>query len=180
VGGWCGNCSLRASCWRWGEPRWESRAAWADRALIRLVPARFGGGRLTLDVNPDARVLLFTLSVVIVVTLLAGIAPAIQTTRPDMAPALKGETGVRVPGWFSLTRVLMVGQIASSLVLLIGAGLFLRSLRNLKSVDPGLDPERLIVLTLQPSTSGYSPAASQRFFAAVVERARSLPGAIRA
>jgi len=75
---------------------------------------------------------------------------------------------------------LMVGQIALSLVLVIGAGLFLRSLRNLRSVDPGLDPERLIVLTLQPSSSGYSAAASQRFFANVLERARRLPGVVAA
>jgi ABC-type lipoprotein release transport system permease subunit len=52
-------------------------------------------------VNPDARVLLFTLIVVILITLLAGIAPAMQGTRPDMAPALRGESGVRAPGRFS-------------------------------------------------------------------------------
>ena len=155
-------------------------ATWADHALIALAPARYGAGRILLDSNPDVRVLLLTLGLAIVVTLLAGLAPALQSTRPDMTVALKGETGVRASGRLSMTNVLMIGQIALSHVLLIGAGLFLRSLRNLKSVDPGLDPERLIVLTLQPSSSGYSAAASQRFVATVLERARRLPGVIAA
>ncbi|HTC89863.1 MAG TPA: hypothetical protein VK686_16260, partial [Bryobacteraceae bacterium] len=67
---------------------------------------------------------------------------------------------------------MVVAQVGLSLVLLIGAGLFLRSLHNLKSIDPGFDPEHMVVLTIEPAYSGYSQAASQNFFATLVERAR--------
>jgi predicted permease len=155
-------------------------ASWADRALVTLAPARVGGGGLTVDVTPDWRVLVFTLAVVIAVTVLSGIAPAIQSTRPDMARALKGETGVRTPGRFSLTNALLVVQVALSLVLLIGAGLFLRSLRHLKSVDPGFDPEHLLLLTIEPARSGYSQAATQSFVENLVERVRNVHGVVAA
>jgi predicted permease len=153
-------------------------AYWADRALVALMPQRIGGGALTVNVNPDWRVFLFTLGVAVLVSVLSGIAPAIQSTRPDMGPALKGETGVRRPGRLSFTNALVVTQVALSLVLLIGSGLFLRSLHNLKSIDPGFNPERLIVLTIEPSLNGYSQTASLNFFDSLVERARTLPGVV--
>ncbi len=152
-------------------------AYWADRALVAITPQRIGGGALRINVTPDWRVLLFTLCVAILVTVLSGIAPAIQSTRSDMGPALKGEMGVRAPGRFSFTNALVVAQVALSLVLLIGSGLFLRSLHNLKSIDPGFDPEQLVVLTIEPS---YSQAANQNFFDSLVERARTLPGVVGA
>ena len=99
--------------------------------MDRWLPSGFGFRRWAL---------LLALGVAILVTVLSGIAPAIQSTRPDMGPALKGEVGVRVPGRLSFTNALVTLQIALSLVLLIGAGLFLRSLYNLKSIDPGFDP----------------------------------------
>src|SRR5262249_44301827 len=133
-------------------------AYWVDRALVALAP-RQGGSALMIDVNPDWRVLSFTLGVAILVSVLSGIAPAIQSTRPDLGPALKGTAGVRAPGRLSFTNALVVVQVALSLVLLIGAGLFLRSLHNLKSVDPGFDPERIVVLTIDPALNGYSQAA---------------------
>ena len=150
----------------------------ADHALIALAPPQIGGAPLILDVNPDWRVLLFTLGVAVLVSVLAGLAPAIQSTRPDMRPSLKGETGTRTPGRFSVTNALVVMQVAVSLMLLIGAGLFLRSLHNLKSVDLGFDPEHMVLLTIEPEVSGYSVTASQTFMQNLVERARSLPGVV--
>jgi predicted permease len=155
-------------------------AYWVDHALLALAPQQFGGGASIVDVNPDWRVLLFTLGVAILVSALSGIAPAIQSTPRSLGPALKGEVGVRSPGRVSYTNALVVVQIAVSLVLLIGAGLFLRSLRNLKSVDPGLNPERLVVLTIDSGGAGYSRVASQKLFESLVERARNLPGVVAA
>jgi predicted permease len=129
-----------------------------------------------VDVNPDWRVLLFTLAVAMMVSLVSGLAPGIQSTRPQLSPALKGETGMRAPGRVSFTNALIVAQVALSLVLLIGAGLFLRSLHNLRSVDPGFDPSQLIVVTIEPQHNLYSAAASLRYFDALVERAKRLPG----
>ena len=88
---------------------------WLDRALLALAPPMMGGA-LLLDVAPDWRVLAFTLGVAVLVGVLSGIAPAMQSTHPDMAPALKGETGVRAPGRFSCTNALLVAQVALSLV----------------------------------------------------------------
>ena len=87
---------------------------------------------------------------------------------------------MRAPGRFSFTGILVVAQVGLSLVLLIGAGLFLRSLHNLKSIDPGFDPERMVFLTIEPSWSGYSDAASQSFFDRLMERARNLPSVVAA
>ena len=81
---------------------------------------------------------------------------------------------------FHNNKALVVAQVALSLMLLIGAGLFLRSLHNLKSVDPGLNPEHLVVLTLDPGTSGYSGTASNQLAERMVERARSIPGVVAA
>jgi len=149
-------------------------AYWIDHALVALAP----GGALILDVHPDWHVFLFTLGVAIVVSLLSGIGPAIQSTHPDVAPVLKGEASARIARRFSFTNALVVAEVALSLVLLIGAGLFLRSLHNLKSVDPGFDPGQLVVLTIEPGINGYSQAQTQSFFERLMERARHVPGVL--
>ena len=151
-----------------------------DRALVALAPGQNGAGAPVIDVNPDWRVLLFTLGISILVSVLSGIAPAIQSTRPDLGPSLKGNSGVRAPGRLSFTNALVVGQVALSLVLLIGAGLFLRSLHNLKSIDPGFDPEHMVVLRIEPASFGYSLAGSQNLFDTLVERASRMPGVVSA
>jgi predicted permease len=153
-------------------------AYWVDHALVALAPRRIGGGALIVDVNPDWRVFLFTLGIAIVVSLLSGIGPAIQSTHPDVAPVLKGEAGARIVRRFSFTNALVVAEVALSLVLLVGAGLFLRSLHNLKSVDPGFDPGQLVVLTLEPGINGYSQTQAQSFFERLMERARHVPGVL--
>jgi hypothetical protein len=95
-----------------------------------------------------------------------------------MGPALKGAAGVRAPGRLSAANALVVAQVAVSLILLIGAGLFLRSLHNLTSVDAGFNPERQVVLSITLALS--SQAARQSFFDNLVERARQMPGVLSA
>jgi predicted permease len=154
-------------------------AIWTDHALRVLAPWQIGTPiPPEVDVNPDVRVLLVTIAIVILVSVASGLVPALQSTRLNFVPALKGETGLRAPGRLSLTSALVVVQVALSLVLLIGAGLFLRSLHNLRSVDPGFDPSRLIVTTIEPGRRGYSVTASQRYIAEIVERTSRLPGVI--
>ncbi len=154
-------------------------AYWVDHALLALAPTPIDGGALPVDVSPDWRVLLFTLAVAALVTLLSGVVPALQASRAEMGPALKGGSGLIAPGRFSFTNAMVALQVALSLVLLIGSGLFLRSLYNLKSVDPGLDPVRLVVVTINPA-----PGAKDVFIQAVadrlVERVRAMPGVIAA
>lgn len=150
---------------------------WADHALLALAPWQIGTPiPPEVDVNPDLRVLFFTILVSILVSVVTGLLPALQSMRLSLAPALKGEAGGRGPRKLSLASVLVVAQIALSVTLLIGAGLFVRSLRNLRSVDPGFDPSRLIVATIEPGRHGYSPAESQRYIMELVEHTRRLSG----
>jgi predicted permease len=154
-------------------------AIWTDHALRSLAPWQIGTPiPPEVDVNPDWRVLLFTLAIAILVSTATGLLPAIPSTRPNVAPALKGEAGVRAPGRFSFANALIVAQTALSLVLLIGGGLFLRSLHNLRAIDPGFDPSHLILATIEPARRGYSIAASQRYIGELTERARRLPGVV--
>jgi predicted permease len=93
---------------------------------------------IEIDVSLDRTVLLFTLGVSIAAGLLFGLAPALQATNPDIAPTLKDEGGrTGKPGRFNLRSILVVTQVAFSFVLLIGAGLFVRSLQKAQTIDPG-------------------------------------------
>lgn len=152
---------------------------WLDRVLLTVAPPMTGGSIL-LNVSPDWRVLVFTLLIAILVSVLSGIAAAIQATSPVMSSVLKGAAGQRVLSRISFRNALLVTQVALSLVLLIGAGLFLRSLRNLRSVDIGFDPRRLIVLTLEPGLNGYSQTAIRSLTDRLLQRVRSLPGVVAA
>jgi predicted permease len=155
-------------------------AYWLVHALLALAPKRIEGGALIIDVNPDWRVLLFTLSLAVFVGVISGTFPALRSARSSLVPAIRGEPSFRLGGRFSATSTLVVVQVAVSMVLLCGAELFLRSLRNLRSVDPGLDPTHLIVLTVDAGSAGYSLEASHIFFDRLVERAKTLPGVVAA
>jgi predicted permease len=108
---------------------------------------------------------------------LFGVAPAWQATRVDLNTALKSGAGAAGGGRFPLRRVLMVVQAALSMVLLVGAGLFVRTLHNLRSVDAGFARENLILFSVDPSQNGYRGAEMVRFHQRLLERLRQLPGA---
>ncbi len=131
-----------------------------------------------LDLGLDARVMLFTLGLSLATGLLFGLAPALQSTRPDLVSAIKTSTGApgRVHHSFNLRNLLVVSQVALSLVSLVGAGLFLRSLRNAQRVDVGFDAGSLVVMTLDPGSQGYDEPRSQEFYRQAVERVEALPG----
>ncbi|MDE0108166.1 MAG: ABC transporter permease [Bryobacterales bacterium] len=155
-------------------------AYWTGNALLALAPRQIGGGELILDVSPDWRVFLFTLAVSTLVSTCCGIAPALRSARVDPGSALKGGTSLRLPRRLPFNKLLVVAQVALSLVLLVGAGLFLRSLHNLNSVDLGLNPDHLSLLTLDPGTSGMTATASNQLAERLVERARGMPGVVAA
>jgi len=109
---------------------------------------------IDLDVSLDRTVLLFTLGVSLVAGLLFGLVPALQATNPDIAPTLKDEGGrTGKPGRFNLRSILVVTQVAFSFVLLIGAGLFVRSLQKAQTMDPGFytGPAAMIMPMLELS-----------------------------
>jgi predicted permease len=128
-------------------------AYWVGEALIRALP--YTDAVRTLSATPDARVGLFTLLLAVVTGMGFGIVPAIRASQADLTPALKSEAAAVVGGGgYRLRKGLVVAQVALSLLLLVGAGLFTRSLMNLRSLDPGFKPDRLYAFDVDPARSG--------------------------
>jgi predicted permease len=162
----------------------ESMTLAITGGLLGLLFAYWSAGALTgfltksvLDVAPDARVFAFTLAVSILTGLLFGSAPALQATRPDLIPALKNETAVETSGKrLALGQFLVAGQVALSLLLLIGAGLFMRTLGNLRNLNMGFRTSRVLLVSLNPGLSRYTPERTLSFYGELLDRVGALPG----
>ncbi|MGB7623034.1 MAG: ABC transporter permease, partial [Terriglobia bacterium] len=151
-------------------------AFWADRALLAVyLPADSGG--LSISAAPDFRILLFTLGVTIMTALVFGLVPALKTTKPDIGKTLKDQAGSVVGGVHGgLRKTLVVTQVSLSLLLLIGAGLFLRSLNNLSRLGSGFPAERLVGFNIDPSLGGYTPEHTKIFYQQLTESLSAIPG----
>jgi predicted permease len=146
-------------------------ARWGTDVLLGYLP-------LTHEIKLDLRMLGITLVVTLLTGVLFGLAPALQATRFDLIPALKNDAVGTAGGrrkW-ELRRLLVVLQVALSLVLLVCGGLFARSLRNLKAVDHGYTPDQIVSMEIVPARSGYKPDQVWNFNAQLSERLRALPG----
>jgi macrolide transport system ATP-binding/permease protein len=156
-------------------------AALGIRVLLRLLTN--GDDDFSLNVGLDWRVLGFALLVTLVTGILFGLAPAIQATRVDVIPALK-ETRAGQPRRhrtpFNLRQALVVTQIALSLLLVSDAGLFVRSLNQLNSVQLGFNSQNVLLFNLDATKAGYQPAAAAQLYTQLETRFRSLPGVIAA
>jgi predicted permease len=135
-----------------------------------------------INLGLDTRVLTFALAVSILTGLLFGLAPALQATKTDVVPALKNEmvpsadtSPRRFLGWLSLRKGLVVSQVALSLVALVAAGLFLRSLRQTQNIDPGFETDGVLMAEFNLGREGYTPERGQLFYEQIVERVRGLP-----
>jgi len=136
---------------------------------------------IALDLDLDPLVLLFSLGLTIVAGLAFGLAPALQATKPDIAPTLKDETaGGGHPTGFNLRSALVVVQVAVSLLLLVGAALFLRSFRARLDIDPGFGHAPAAVVTFQEIPDRRSPEQIRNFFLSLREEVETLPGVERA
>jgi predicted permease len=140
--------------------------AWA---LLRFLISA-GTGALPLEIAPDTQVLGFALAVTMLTVLLFGAVPAFRATRVDLASSLKGRGVVGSAPRNRLARGLIAGQVALSLALLAGAGLFLRSLINLMNVDTGFDKRNVLVTDIDPGSAGYRPDARLQDLMARVEK----------
>jgi predicted permease len=150
-------------------------ALWIDRALLAFLPSSVAA--MTLSAKPDARVLLFTLAVSIVTGLTFGLAPAWQASRPQLAATLKDQAGAVIGGAaVALRKGLVTAQVALSLLLLIGAGLFLQSLNHLKELHPGFQVDHLLTFEVNPTINGYKPERSLDYYRQLEEKLRALPG----
>jgi len=150
-------------------------AIWMDRALLNFLPG--GDSPLTISTAPDLRILMFTLGVSPLTGLLFGLAPALQSTRPELAGTLKDQVG-SIAGRTSagLRKTLVAAQVSLSLLLLIGAGLFIRSLSNLKDLDPGFRTANLVGFAVDPPMNGYQPDRSLDFYRRLRDSLDALPG----
>ena len=152
----------------------------ATRALIAFVAA--DSPTTTLDAKPDALVLLFTLGVSLVTGLLFGLGPALSSAwsigkmgaGAALGVATRSTTAGRAARF--LPRALVVTQVVLSLVLLVGAGLFLRSLNNLQSEDLGYDRTHLLLGQYDARQNGYTPERTQTLSRTLVERISAIPG----
>ena len=152
-------------------------AWWTTSLLIDTLP--FQRAVLTLSADPDPRVVLFAVVVSTVTALLFGLAPAFQATRPALTAALKEQVG-SVAGSGRQARFrkgLVVAQVALSVLLLAGAGLFARSLYNLRTLNPGFNTENLLQFSLDPALSGYDKTRSEGLFTQMQDQLAALPGA---
>ncbi len=133
---------------------------------------------LGLSPQPDGRILFFTALVASATALVFGLAPALQATRPDLAPTLKDQAGALAGGAHQARfRKLLVGaQVALSLLLLVGAGLFVRTLMNLRGLGPGFSTERLVAFNLDPSLNAYDGEKGKAFYQRLSDELRALPG----
>jgi predicted permease len=155
-------------------------AYWTSDALLAALP--LDSSHLTLNASPDGRVILFTLGICVLTTLLFGLIPALDSTRPALLATLREEGG-RLAGGLGRTRfrrMLVAAEVALSLLLLVGAGLFARSLNNLRLLDPGFDPAPLLTFSINPDLAGYSKAQSQALVQRVRQELQALPGVLNA
>ncbi len=150
-------------------------AIWMDRALLNFLPA--GDAPLTISTTPDWRILAFNLGVSLLTGVIFGLAPALQSTRPHLAGTLKDQVGSIAGGTsVGLRKTLVAAQVTLSLLLLIGAGLFIRSLSNLKDLDPGFRTANLIGFAVDPPMNGYKQERSLDFYRQLREHLDAIPG----
>jgi predicted permease len=146
-----------------------------DQALIDFLPS--GHTPLSLSSTPDWTVLGFTFALSLVAGGIFGLVPAVQSTRPKLASTLKDQAGAVIRGGSAgLRKGLVVAQVSLSLLLLIGAGLFLQSLRNLKTLNPGFDVRNVLAFDVDTTNSRYDPAYTRDYFRRLGERLSALPG----
>jgi len=151
-------------------------AFWASQLLLRMVAS--GPNPVPLDIHPDLRMLAFTLGVSLLTGLVFGLAPAFRATNVDLSSTLKENSrGVIGSGTrITIGKALVISQVAISLLLLIGAGLFLRTLQNLQRVDLGYPRDKLLLVHIDALAAGYQSAQRAAVFQTLLERFRSTPG----
>src|SRR5437016_1170169 len=150
-------------------------AFWGKGVLLALADKDTRLFPSGVDLSLNWRVLVFTVAVSLLTGVLFGLAPAWRATGVDLATSLKHSR--RVTGTVSrLSKGLIVAQVALSLLLLVGAGLFIRTLYNLQRVDLGFNQENLLLFRLQPEQSGYKEERLVRFYQQLFARLDNLPG----
>ena len=151
-------------------------AAWTASLLVHNLPGDEGVNAITSDL--DLRALAFAFALSLISVIIFGLLPAIRSTRPKIRPTLANQ-GTQLTGSLGhirARRAFVIAQMALSLLLITGAGLFVRSLVNLRQMDPGFRTQGLVLFTIDASRNGYSQSRIRQLYATVRERIAAVPG----
>jgi predicted permease len=148
-------------------------AYWGKDVLVSLFPQSTTTG---YDLRIDLRVLAFSVAVAVFAGILMGIAPALRATRENLNVSMKEHSRTLIGPRAHLSRTLLVAQIALSMILLIGAGLFARTVQNLRNVDVGFDTRNLLLFRMSPRALNYDNARIASLYETVMENVGALPG----
>src|SRR5881392_351289 len=158
-------------------------AVWGVDAISKLL-SNGSGQPFPFAVAPDWRVLLFTLAITFLTGILFGLAPSLRGSRVDLTPSLR-ESASSLPGAaahtgrrFHLGDALVVAQVVLSMVVLVGAGLLVRTLGNLRGINPGFDAQNVLLFGLDPVLAGYTDQQTQQLYSNLQQRFAALPGVI--
>ena len=159
-------------------------AYWSVQSLVGFM-SRGGLWPSHLAVHLDLRVLVFNLAASILTGIFFGLAPAFGGTRLDLTPALKQSTSALAAGasrsqWLNLGSGLVVAQVALAILALSGAGLLVRTLENLKSVNPGFETRNILLFRMEPSLNGYTGERSKNLYSELLARLQAMPGVLSA
>ncbi|HTS11944.1 MAG TPA: ABC transporter permease [Candidatus Limnocylindrales bacterium] len=149
-------------------------AYWGRKVLVSLLPP---GLAQRLDLSLDARVFLYTFGLALVATVLFGLVPALEASKPDRIAELKDRTGAPTGStrWYGLRGILVMVQVALSLIALVGAGLFIHSLSNAQKINPGFEVQHAMVAFLNMGAEHYKQPQAEQFYKDVIERLNQLP-----
>jgi putative ABC transport system permease protein len=151
-------------------------ANWAGDVLFHFLPQ--GHINIAIDLQPDSRALVFTFTLSLFTGILFGIAPALQATRGSLSATLKADSAASAGDsrGAGFRKILVVSQVAFSLLLLIAAGVFVRTLSNLRPADYRNNPERILLFTMKPQQEIYSDEQRRLLAIELIRRVSALPG----
>jgi predicted permease len=146
------------------------------KSLLAFLPSDVNG--YDISSSPDSHMLEFSVVLALVTGVAFGLVPALQSTRPDVAKALKNQSASTTSGagQYRFRKALVAGQVALSLLLLTAASLFIRSLENLRSLNPGFQAQNVLQFELDTGPVGYDLNGARAFFRSLEERVKSIPG----
>src|SRR5882724_6078206 len=147
-----------------------------DRILLRIYLPADAAAEFVVSPIPDGRVLAFVVGAMLLTSLVFGLLPAVRGSRTEITVSLKDRSGALSAGGISLRRMLVGIQVALSLLLLVGASLFVRTLRNLESLGPGFPTDHLLTFRIDPSLNGYSDEQTKSFYQRLDINLQTMPG----
>jgi putative ABC transport system permease protein len=148
----------------------------AGRVLLRIYLPADAAAEFVVSPIPDGRVLAFVVGAMLLTSLVFGLLPAVRGSRTEITLSLKDRSGALSAGGISLRRMLVGIQVALSLLLLVGAGLFVRTLRNLENLGPGFPTDHLLTFRIDPSLTGYSDEQTKSFYQRLDINLQTMPG----